>query len=215
MVKKVRLIPGQGPVLPPKARLKIKRPPPDKVTPTDIVNMILDVYDNACVAQKYSDALEATKQLGEYLDIFKSKPTAVNQILNITDTAAYTKDLEKYARAAGIQLQLEDKTVDAEFSVPSEGTQGSDGGGGDDPKPRFVDLRPGGVKARPRVLPSVDSPAGDGASGVRGDDPVDKNDSVSEPGGNPDEPPWAGASKETHPPQSPESQEIGVVESGN
>lgn len=113
-----------------------KRVDPKDITPSTVVNMILDIYDEARTAQRYADALEATKQLGEYLDIFKRKPTAVNQILNITDGVAFDKDLSRFARAAGITLQLEDKTKDAKFEeVPVSDSGGRPSGGGGNVSP--------------------------------------------------------------------------------
>lgn len=128
-----------------------KRVDPKDITPSTVVNMILDIYDEARTAQRYADALEATKQLGEYLDIFKSKPTSVNQILNITDSASFDKDLSRFARAAGITLQLEDKTTDVKFEeVPvSNKGGGSVGGGGSVPGDGERDVWVTGSEALP------------------------------------------------------------------
>lgn len=122
---------GGRPRKDPNVLFPLRKIDPKKVDSQVVIQMILDVYAQSMSLNKYTDALQATKQLGDYLGFGEVK-TPQTQIVNISNPEQFHKDLSRLARAAGIPLQLEDKTeaIDVE-ATPVENPGGEPSGAGD------------------------------------------------------------------------------------
>lgn len=84
------------------------------VTTDLVVKMVLDTYHAAMAGGRFEAANQASKMLGEYMDIFKAKPASVVNVTNITDSNVFDKELKRLASAAGVPLLIEG-VKDAEF----------------------------------------------------------------------------------------------------
>lgn len=126
------------------------------ITVDMVIQMIQDTYNGAKEDRRFDIALQATKQLGDYLNLFASKPSTVTNIVNMGDAAVLDKEIRRLALAAEVSLMLEAKDVEFE-PVQDQGSEGPGGGDGPDQEPSSGDIRDerSDVETRERI--SVDS----------------------------------------------------------